>query len=261
VQYLSPVSFEVSAEAYGRFMGRYSVPLASEFVTLLGAEAGQRALDVGCGAGALTGVLVERLGVAAVAAVDPSESFVAAVRDEFHGVDVRLGAAEQIPYPDETFDRTLAQLVVHFMTDPVAGLTEMARVTRVGGVVAANVWDHAGGSGPVATFWRAAQELDPQSPGESELAGVAEGQLGELFTAAGMRGARETSLSVRVAHPSFEQWWEPFTLGVGPAGEHVAQLEPASADELRERCRSLLPAGPFTVEASAWTSWWIKTTP
>lgn len=250
----------MSAEAYGRFMGRYSVPLASEFVTLVGAEKGQRALDVGCGAGALTGLLAERLGPSAVCALDPSASFVATVAETFPGVDVRRGTVEQIPYPDQRFDRTLAQLVVHFMADPVAGLAEMARVTCVGGVVAANVWDHAGGGGPLATFWRAVRELDPQSLGESNLAGVTEGQLAELFTAAGMSGANATSLSVRVTHPGFHEWWEPFTLGVGPAGEYVARLDSARTDGLRDRCRSLLPTGPFTVVAAAWAVWWVKPT-
>ncbi|MEP6665724.1 MAG: methyltransferase domain-containing protein, partial [Nocardioidaceae bacterium] len=134
------MSFDVTADAYHQFMGRYSEPLAIAFADLAGARAGMRALDVGCGPGALTAELVTRLGPDAICAIDPSESFVAAVRARFPGVDVRSGVAEQLPFPDETFDLALAELVVHFMTDPVAGLQEMARVTRPAGQIAACVW-------------------------------------------------------------------------------------------------------------------------
>src|SRR5689334_8386669 len=129
-------------------MGRFSEPLAVPFAAYLRLRAGLRVLDVGCGPGALTAVLVAELGEAAVSAIDPSESFVAAVRDRWPGVDTRLGVAEALPWPDDSFDCAAAQLVVHFLTDPVAGLAEMARVTRPGGTVAATVWDFAGGTAP-----------------------------------------------------------------------------------------------------------------
>src|SRR5438128_355751 len=96
-----------------------------------------------------------------VAAVDPSASFVAAARARNPGVDVRTASAERLPFEDRAFDAALAQLVVHFMTDPVAGLTEMPRVTRRDGVVAACVWDHGGSRGPLSLFWQAARELEP----------------------------------------------------------------------------------------------------
>ena len=118
-------------------------------------RAGQRVLDVGCGPGALTTELVRRLGADAVAAVDPSEPFVRrGPRAAPRASRVELASAEHLPFPDHAFDAALAQLVVHFMTDPVAGLTEMARVTRPGGVVAACVWDHGGGQGPLGRYWR-----------------------------------------------------------------------------------------------------------
>ena len=248
------MSFDVAADAYDRFMGRYSRLLAPQMADLAGVRSGQRALDVGCGPGALTAELVARLGAVAVAAVDPSQSFVAAARARNPGADIRQASAEQLPFQDETFDAVLAQLVVHFMTDPVAGLTEMARVTRRGGVVAACVWDFAGGQGPLGTFWRAAHDLDPDVHDESGLAGAREGHLAETFTAAGLREIEETTLSASLEHPSFDEWWEPFTRGVGPAGSHVAGLTPERQAELRERCRALLPAGPFTVTAQAWAA-------
>jgi SAM-dependent methyltransferase len=248
------VSFTVGADAYDRFMGRYSVPLAPKFADFAAVAAGQRALDVGCGPGALTAELVRRLRPAAVAAVDPSEPFVAAARERHPGVDVRRAAAEELPFEDQAFDAVLAQLVVHFMADPVAGLREMARVTSTHGVVAACVWDHAGGQGPLSPFWEAARELDADVQDESQLAGAREGHLSELFEAAGLHEIEESALSVTVEHPSFEEWWEPFTLGVGPAGAFAAGLDAERQARLRELCRERLPAAPFVVKASAWTA-------
>jgi SAM-dependent methyltransferase len=249
------VSFEVHAEAYGRFMGRYSEPLAGRFAALAGVTPGQRVLDVGCGTGALTSELVGRLGPEAVSAVDPSEAFVAAARAGFPGVDVRRAWAERLPFPDDDFDVTLAQLVVHFMEDPVAGLRDMARVTRRGGVVAACVWDHGGGGGPLTVFWQAVRDLDPHARDESQLAGAREGHLAELFAAAGLRDIESTVLTVQTRFGDFDEWWEPFTLGVGPAGDYVQGLDAPRRAQLRDRCASLLPRpGPIDVTASAWAA-------
>ena len=226
------MAFDVTADAYDRFMGRYSVPLAPQLADLAGVTAGQRVIDVGCGPGALTGELVRRVGPEAVAAVDPSEPFVAAARSRHPEVRVERAAAEQLPFADDEFDAALAQLVVHFMADPVAGLREMARVTRSGGVVAACVWDHAGGGGPLSTFWEAAHELDMDVIDESRLAGAREGHLAELFDGAGLVDIEERTISVSLEHATFEEWWEPFTLGVGPAGAFVAGLD----DDRRSAC-------------------------
>lgn len=248
------MSFDVAADAYDRFMGRYSAQLAPGLADLGGVRAGQTVLDVGCGPGELTAELVRRLGPDAVAAVDPSESFVAAARVRHPGVDVRRSAAEDLPYPDCTFDATLAQLVVHFMTDPVAGLAEMARVTRADGVVAACVWDLAGERAPISTFWQAARALDSGAEDESRLAGVRAGHPSELFEAAGLRRVEEATLSASVDYASFDEWWGPFTLGVGPAGAYAQALGETELSALRERCRQLLPEAPFTLRAFAWAA-------
>jgi SAM-dependent methyltransferase len=248
------VSFAVAADAYDRFMGRYSVPLAPALADLAGVSSGQHVLDVGCGPGALTAELVRRLGPTGVSAVDPSEPFVAAVRERHPEVTVRRASAEELPFPNESFDTALAQLVVHFMQDPVAGLREMARVTRQDGVVAACVWDHGGGHGPLSLFWTAARELDPEVEDESRLPGAREGDLAELFQKAGLHEIEDTALSVNVEHPTFEEWWEPFTLGVGPAGAHVAGLDPERREQLRQRCQELLPAPPLVLSVRAWAA-------
>jgi SAM-dependent methyltransferase len=248
------VSFTVAADAYDRFMGRYSAPLAPAFADFAGIADKHRVLDVGCGPGALTAELVRRVGAASVTAVDPSQPFVAALRERHPDVEVHRAGAEDLPFEDGAYDAALAQLVVHFMTEPVVGLRAMARVTRDDGVLGACVWDHAAGGGPLSRFWQAAHEVDPRVEDESKLAGAREGHLGELFREAGVRRVEESSLSVDVEHPTFEEWWEPYTLGVGPAGAFVAGLDAQRRGDLRERCRELLPAAPFVVSARAWAA-------
>jgi SAM-dependent methyltransferase len=165
---------------------------------------------------------------------------------------VHQASAEELPFADDMFDASLAQLVVHFMSDPVAGLAEMRRVTRLGGVVAACVWDLAGGQAPLSPFWKAARQLDPAAVDESRLAGAREGHLVELFATAGLREIEEVVLEVSLEHPTFEEWWEPYTGGVGPAGSYAMALEPDRQAALRDRCRALLPDEPFVLTSRAW---------
>ncbi len=120
--------------------------------------------------------------------------------------------------------------------------------------MAACVWDHAGGQGPLSLFWNAARELDPEVKDESHLAGAREGDLARLFRTAHLREIEETVLTVSVEHPSFGDWWEPFTLGVGPAGSYTVALDDRGREQLRERCREALPAAPFALPARAWAA-------
>lgn len=248
------MAFDVPAEAYDRFMGRYSALLSAPFADFAGVHPGQRALDVGCGPGALTAELVRRLGAEAVAAVDPSAPFVLAARERHPQVDVREAVAEDLPFPDSSFDIALAQLVVHFMSDPLVGLGEMLRVVRPGGIVAASVWDFAGEHSPLSVFWRAARAIDPDVRDESMLAGAQEGGLNELFTAVGFQDVDETALEISVEHSDFDEWWTPYTGGVGPAGFYFSSLAPEEQEALQERCRTMLPDGPLTLVSRAWAA-------
>jgi SAM-dependent methyltransferase len=248
------VSFDVAATAYDRFMGRYSRLLSPQMADLAGVAAGQRVLDVGCGPGALTAELVARTGADRVAAIDPSASFVDALRDRQPGVDVRVASAEQLPFDDDAFDAALAQLVVHFMADPVRGIAEMARVVRPGGAIAACVWDHASSYGPLALFWDTARSMDPSVTDESNLPGVRDGDLVRLFREAGLADVQGSLLPVSLEHRDFDAWWKPFEDGVGPAGAYVAALAPEQRARLRERCRRALPDGPFAIAARAWAA-------
>src|SRR5829696_4255840 len=184
-------------------MGRYSNQLSAQLADYAGVTTGQRVLDVGSGPGALTAELVRRLGADKVAAVDPSEPFVAAARSRHPGVDVQLASAEELPYGADEFDGAIAQLVVHFMSDPRAGLREMARVTKPGGVVAACVWDLAGSRAPISPFWKAVHQLNGEVQDESRFPGARQGHLVELFREAGLSDVEETELTVSSGYESF----------------------------------------------------------
>jgi SAM-dependent methyltransferase len=253
------VTFDVAADSYDRFMGRYSMHLSPQMADLANVAPGQRVLDVGCGPGALTTELVRRLGPEAVTAVDPSASFLEAIHRRLPEVDVRQAFAENLPFADGEFDAAIAQLVVHFMADPAAGLREMRRVIREGGVAVACVWDHAGGRSPLSPYWEAAHRVDPNIEDEGARPGGREGHLGELFREAGFDDVLETELAVSVEHPTFEEWWEPFTLGVGPAGSALRNLDERLREELREECLRSLPPAPFVLTSYAWTVCAVKT--
>ena len=246
------MSFDVPADAYLSFMGRWSEPLAGVFLDSADVRVTGQVLDVGCGPGVLTAVLVDRYGAPAVAAIDPSPSFVAATRERFPGTDVRQGVAETLPYDDDTFDAALAQLGVHFMSDPVAGFRAMGRVTKPGGVVAACVWDHAGGGSPLSLFWSAAQEVDPAAPNEAELPGTQDGQLASYAHQAGLHDVTSSALTVSNHFETFDEWWAPYLLGVGPLGAYVATLDDDHRRAVQERCRQRLPEEPFEQPAVAW---------
>lgn len=245
------MTFEVTGEVYDRFMGRYSRPLAASFTDWLDVRAGERALDVGCGPGAWTGLLVERLGADRVSAIDPSAPFVEVCRSRFPGVDVREGSAEALPYGDDSFDVAGACLVVHFMTDPVAGIAELARVTRPGCWVGATVWDLDGRRAPMATIWSVLARVQRSVKDEHELPGGAEGQLEEIFARAGLHDVEGTELAVTVTHPTFEEWWEPHLQGVGPIGEALAALDPVRREQVRAYSRERMGDGPFDITAVA----------
>ena len=248
------MTFEVSADAYQRFMGRYADLLAAELLRELRPHRPERALDVGAGTGALTAPLVAELGAESVAAIDPSASFIAALRDRLPGVDAREGTADALPFDDATFDLVIAQLVVHFMPDPVAGIAEMARVAKPGGTVAASVWDFAGGRAPLSLFWRAARELDPAVRDEADEPGARAGQVEQYFREARLSSVRGGELTVRLPYADPDDWWQPYTLGVGPAGAYVAGLDDGRREELRRRCVAELGDGPGIVEATAWVA-------
>ncbi len=248
-------SFQVAGAAYDRLIGRYSRPLAAKLADVAGVTAGQRALDVGCGPGALTTELAARLGADGVTAIDPSEPFVDECRKRNPGVDVRLGRAEALPVDDAAYDAALAQLVLHFVSDPAATAAELHRVLRPGGTAAACVWDFHGGMRMLRAFWDAALEVDADAPDEAtDRRFGRDGEIAELLVAGGFHDVRSGSLEVTADYADFDDLWGGFTTGVGPGGAFYAALAPEQREALRRGVRYRLgePVGPFTLAARTW---------
>jgi ubiquinone/menaquinone biosynthesis C-methylase UbiE len=247
--------FRGSADAYDRFVGRYGPNLSRELITAAGVRQGQRVLDVGCGPGPLTTALAALVGADRVSAVDPSEPFAQACRERVPGADVRVAAAEELPFEDDTFDATLSQLVVNFVDDAPRGLGEMRRVTRPDGIVAGCTWDYAGGMTMLRAFWDAARSLDSSASDEGATMRFSDPEsLGELWRGAGLRDVQVSELVADASYEDFDDLWEPFLAGIGPAGAHAVSLEPEAQAALRgEFARRLgRPDGPFTLTAQAW---------
>lgn len=245
--------FTAPAEHYDRFMGRYAPTLAVALADVAGVADGMRVVDVGCGPGGLTVELAARVGAENVAAIDPAPQFAAACRERNPGADVREGVAEALPWDDGAFDAALSSLVVAFMRDPAQGVREMARVTRPGGTVTACMWDiAAGGMTMLRTFWTAVHSVEPDARGEHRLPGTAEGDITRLMRDAGLTDVRDGALMARADYAGFDDFWEPFTLAVGPAGEHLRGLSEEHQARVRDACRAALPDGPFSLDARAW---------
>lgn len=246
--------FEASGERYDAFMGRYSERLAPLLLAGSGLIRGQSAIDVGCGPGSLTSVLAARLDPTAVAAVDPSASFVKACVERLPGVEVRLGRAEALPFPDRAFDAAFAQLVLHFTSDPELAASEMRRVVRPGGTVSACVWDFAGGMQMLRAFWDAALAVDRDAPDEATTMRFGRpGEIADLFGGAGLIEIAETVLEVECTYGDFDELWSGFMQGIGPAGTYCVALPPQRREALRGELFDQLgaPSGPFSLTAKA----------
>ncbi len=245
--------FQSPAEHYDRFMGRYTVPLARALADEAGVGDGMRVLDVGCGPGGLASELAGRVGAGNVAAIDPAEQFVAACRERNPGADVRQGVGEELPWGDDEFDAALSCLVMAFMRDPDAAMRQMARVTKPGGRVGVCMWDIAGGGMTMLrVFWDAMKAVKPGTESEQRRAGTSEGDIAERLRRAGLGDVAGGALEVSVEYSGFEDFWEPFTFAVGPAGQAFAKLEDEAKDAVREAIRAELPDGPFSLDARAW---------
>ena len=254
-------AFFAAPDAYDRHMGRYSRELCEPFIALAELAAGARVLDVGCGTGVLTSALAQRVGPEFVTAVDPSEAFVAVCRGRVPGAQVFVADAESLPFADGRFDGVLSQLVVNFMHDPRAGVGEMRRVVRTGGVVAGSVWDYRDGMTLLRSFWDAA--LDLALPGAREhdqgrtMPFCSPSELAGLWVDAGLLDVETGQLTVSVEYESFEDLWAPFAQGISPAGAYLTSLERKAAEALRRELFDRLgePHQQFRLSAKAF---WVR---
>jgi SAM-dependent methyltransferase len=249
--------FEVEAEAYDRFVGRYSPQLAAALCDFAGVDASMRVLDVGAGPGALTAELARRAGVANVVAVEPSGAFAHACRARVPGVEVVEAGAEALPLPNDAFDASFSQLVLNFLDDAPGAVREMARVTRAGGVIAGCVWDYSGEMQMLRAFWDAALEVAPAAAAthdEARMRWSREGELGQLWEQAGLLRIRSASLRARARYADFDDLWSSFLGGVGPAGAFTIGLGDVERTALRDALARRVGAGdqPFELTARAW---------
>lgn len=247
------MSFTVGTNAYARHVGRYGPALSAAHADASGLRPGDRALDVGCGPGALLAELAGRLGGDHVAGIDPSEPFVEVARTAVPEADVRVGPAEQLPFAADAFDVVLSQLVVNFMADAETGVAEMSRVARR--TVTSCVWDYAGEMTMLRAFWDAALELDPDAPDEGRtMRYCTPRELSDLWTGAGLRNVETQPLVVGADYDDFDDYWSPFPAGIAPSGAYCASLDQAQQGVLRDACFRRLgsPHGPFSLSARAW---------
>jgi len=246
-------------DPYERYVGRWSRRVAPTFLAWLDVPPDRRWLDVGCGTGALCAAIVDRCAPRSVAGVEPSDGFLRTARENLaDGVTLHAGSATSIPLADAAVDVTVCGLVLNFVPDPPGALREMARVTSDGGVIAAYVWDYAGRMELMRHFWEAAAALDP------DAARLDEGvrfplcrppALEGLFAAAGLTGIAVAPVDIPTRFADFDDYWEPFLGGQGPAPAYAMSLDAAARQRLQERLRERLPAaadGSIALTARAW---------
>ena len=252
------------ADSYQMFMGRWSQRLAPELVGFSNVHDGHYVLDVGSGTGALTAALRDAFATVRIVGVDPSEHFVRHATD--HVADARarfeVGDAQHLQFPDATFDAALSSLVLNFVPDANRAIREMMRVTKPDGIWAAAVWDHGkDGMQMLSVFWEEAIAVDPAAKGKDEanMTLCREGALAELCHQQGLKGVQTASLKMPLRFATFDDYWAPFSLGIGPAGAYLASLPHEQRNLLRDRLQKRLAMSQSGIELSA-RAWAVRAT-
>lgn len=246
-------------DAYERYVGRWSRPIAAQFLTWLDAPRGIRWLDVGCGTGALTEAILDQCEPASVVGVEPSAGFLETARARLGDRAALLqGDAAHLPVTDASADAVVSGLVLNFVPDPDAALTEFVRVAAPGGTVAAYVWDYAEGMRMMREFWDVAAEVDPDGAALDESARFPicrPDALAALFSGATGDDAVVVPLDANAVFADFDDYWEPFLGGQGAAPAYVMALDDDRRAAIRERLRERLPVrrdGTIELATRAW---------
>jgi SAM-dependent methyltransferase len=251
-----------NAEAYERFMGRWSRLVAPLLVDFADLPDRGRVLDVGSGTGSLAFAVAERKVRARVLGIDPSTEYVAYAnaRNPFPDrVSFEAGDAQQLRFPDGAFDACLSLLVFNFIPDPLRALLEVRRVTKSGGRLSAAVWDYGAGMRMLRSFWDAAASLDARAEklDEKYMPLCRAGELSDLWRQGGLEHVREQSLDIVMRFKSFVDYWDAFLLGQGPAGSYVGSLDHDKLQALRSEVKRRLSVSvddmPLVLPARVWS--------
>lgn len=239
-----------SGDNYERYMGRWSRQIAPRFLAWLEAPPARDWLDVGCGTGALSAAIASAAAPNSLLSIDPSPAFLDKARADIPDPRVTFaeGGAEAIPAPDASRDIVVSGLVLNFVPDRDRAFAEMKRVARPGGIVAYYVWDYPGGGVEfMRAFWQAAIALDAAAADLTEdkrFPFCTQSDLAEFATRAGLAAVDSTAIEAPTVFRDFDDVWQPFTLGTGPAPGYCASLAPHAREALKERLRASLPTQP-----------------
>lgn len=250
-----------SGDPYEYYMGRWSKLVAEKFVDWLSLKPELRWLDVGCGSGALSEAIVNRCNPLTVMAIDQSQDFVRTAQQRLgNKADCKVGNAMSLPLDDATIDIAVSGLVLNFIPEPEKALSEMQRVTKMGGTVAVYVWDYAGEMEFLNCFWNVAVELNPAASALHEGRRFPDSnaeQLIKTFNRVGFSEIEATPLEIVTHFADFNDFWQPFLGGQGPAPTYVVKLDDPERNRLRETLAQRLPVnedGSISLPARAWAA-------
>jgi ubiquinone/menaquinone biosynthesis C-methylase UbiE len=229
-------------KAYERLMGRWSQVVGATFLDWLGAPKGLRWIDVGCGNGAFTEVLIARAAPAAVTGIDPSPGQIdyAQKRPATKLAEFRVGDAQALPFADKSFDAASMALAISFIPDPLKAAKEMARAVKSGGIVATYMWDFDGGF-PLEPLYRAMKSLDLPLQSRPSESASRQSEMRAIWEKAGMQSVATKVIRVRIAYSDLDDFWDSNIVPVGPTGKTLSELSPAARQKLKERLREILP--------------------
>lgn len=249
----------IKGRPYEMYVGRWSRLVATEFLGWLDLPPSLRWLDVGCGTGALTRAIFDRCAPTRLIGVDPSEGFLAEARERLAGnATFHVGDAMALPLPDTSLDVVVSGLVLNFVPNPAAGLAEMKRTAAPGGTIAAYIWDYAERMQLMRHFWDVAVALNPGARPLDE--GVRfplcrPEALTNLFREGGLANVKLAPIEIETRFRDFDDYWNPFLGGQGPAPSYTMSLDESTRMRLRERLRERLPIqsdGSISLIARAW---------
>jgi ubiquinone/menaquinone biosynthesis C-methylase UbiE len=252
----APTNLFTDGNAYERLMGRWSQLVAPKFLDWLDAPKGLDWIDVGCGNGAFTEILIAHAFPRAVSAVDPSEGQLAYARKRPGAklAQFRVGDAQALPFADNSFDAASMALVITFLSDPAKAARELARVVKPGGMVGTYMWDIPGGGFPIRPLAAAMKSLGLAEPVRPNVEASRRDNMQAFWQQAGLQEVDTTVIRIRVAFADFDDFWNSSTVPVGPSGKTLAEMAPATREQLKARLRELLPIaadGSISYEAFA----------